>query len=86
MLDEYVLDAKKKLSFIYPNIVMIEFENVFNKQNSFEFRTDFDKQKSMFEHFLDFFEIQTNIKPDSSKEKIIKEIVKLVKEDSKCDL
>lgn len=86
LLDEYVLDAKKKLSFIYPNIVMIEFENVFNKQNSFEFRTDFDKQKSMFEHFLDFFEIQTNIKPDSSKEKIIKEIVKLVKEDSKCDL
>lgn len=73
--DEAVLDAKKKLSMIYPNIMLLEFDNSFTKNlNNIEFKGNL-KSKSIFEHFCDFYYMQYNQKPDSKKEKIIKDIV-----------
>ena len=72
--DEYVIDAKKKLSLIYPNIMLLEFDNSLtrniNKINSIQV------EKNIYEHFCDFYKMQTNIELDKNKEKIVLEILK----------
>ena len=75
LLDEYVLDAKKKLSLIYPNIILLEFDNSFTRSLNSDFDNKITKEKTLYEHFLDFYQIQINDVIDNEKEKIIKDII-----------
>ena len=62
LLDEYVLDAKKKLSLIYPNIMLLEFDNSFTKSLNANFNFSYSKNLSIEEHFENFYETQFEIK------------------------
>lgn len=79
--DEYVLDAKKKLSIIYPNIMLLEFDNEFTKNINSQISSTSIKDKNIYEHFCDFYEKQTNIHLDETKDNIIKNILN---EELKC--
>jgi len=67
--DEYVLEAKKKLSLVYPNIMLLEFDNSFTR-NLNSATCAKTNNKSTYEHFLDFYKIQTNQDLDENKSKI----------------
>lgn len=74
--DEYALDAKKRLSLVYPNIMLLEFDNSFTKNLNSNFNGNIRSNKSILEHFGDFYKIQTNNELDKEKEKIAQEISK----------
>ena len=74
LLDDYVLDAKKKLSVVYSNIMLLEFDNEFTRNLNAGFSEKITSQKSIFEHFKDFYNLQTKQTLDGNKEKIVKEI------------
>ena len=81
--DEYVLDAKKKLSLIYPNIMLLEFDNNFTKNLNSDLSCN-AKDKSIFEHFCDFYNKQMGQELDKEKEQILLNL--LNKEGEKCAL
>ena len=80
--DEYVLDAKKKLSLIYPNIMLLEFDNSFTKSLNSQENLENIKDKTIYEHFCDFYKSQTNLLLDETKNEIV---VKLLDEELQCD-
>ena len=61
LLDEYVIDAKKKLSLIYPNIMLLDFDNTFTKSINSCISSSNVKDKTIYEHFCDFYKMQTNV-------------------------
>ena len=73
--DEYVIDAKKKLSVIYPNIMLLEFDNSYTRSLNREFSSDISKDKSMYEHFCDFYKLQTNQELEPEMEKIVENLI-----------
>ncbi len=80
LFDDYVVDAKKKLQAIYPNILSLEFDNQFtrsldNFSNSFA-----GKNKSVAEHFLDFYNMQYGEDIDDIKKEIVLNISNNLKE------
>lgn len=81
--DESVLDAKKKLNSIYPNIMLLEFDNSLtrnlNSALGCDVNLNFAKNKNIFEHFCDFYELQTGLKLDKTKEKIVLDVVQNLK-------
>lgn len=81
--DESVLDAKKKLNSIYPNIMLLEFDNSLtrnlNSALGCDVNLNFAKNKNIFEHFCDFYELQTGLKLDETKEKIVLDVVQNLK-------
>lgn len=79
--DEYVLDAKKKLSIIYPNIMLLELDNEFTKNINSQISTASIKDKTIYEHFCDFYEKQTNTQLDKIKDNIVKNTLN---EELKC--
>ena len=72
--DEYVIDAKKKLSLIYPNIMLLEFDNSFTKNLNSNYES-IVKDKTILEHFKDFYKIQTNQDLDEIKENLAKNLL-----------
>ncbi len=75
LLDESAIDAKKALSLIYPNIMILEFDNKFTREN---FSTPDDislKNKTIFEHFCDFYKFQMNSELDFEKKQIVENIL-----------
>ena len=81
--DESVLDAKKKLNSIYPNIMLLEFDNSLTRNLNSALGCDVNlnlaKNKNIFEHFCDFYELQTGLKLDKTKEKIVLDVVQNLK-------
>ena len=72
--DEEVIDAKKKLSLIYPNIMLIQFDNSFTRSLNAEFKAVISQDKTIVEHFMDFYKIQTETELNKSDIELIKEI------------
>ena len=71
MEDEGIIDAKKELSTIYPNIILLEFDNDFTRNlNNIEFKNK-KENLSYEELFFDFFETQTNGKINDFQKKLI---------------
>ena len=69
--DEGIIDAKKELSTIYPNIMLLEFDNDFTRNlNNIEFKNKKENLSSE-ELFFDFFETQTNGKINDFQKKLI---------------
>ena len=80
LLDENALDAKKKLSAIYPNIIFLEFDNSFTRNIDSAFELEVSPDKTLFEHFSDFYEMQCGEKMSKDKENIVVELVDKIKE------
>lgn len=73
--DEMIIDAKKELSLIYPNIMLLEFDNSFTRNmNNFEFK-NFKNNKTIEEHFFEFFEMQTGRKINKTEENSILDLI-----------
>ena len=73
--DEYVLDAKKKLSLIYPNIMLLEFDNSFTRSSAIQNSFVVNQDKSLYEHFLDFYKFKTGDDLTKEKQKIVADII-----------
>ena len=80
--DEYVLDAKKKLSLVYPNIMLLEFDNSFTRNINTIENIENIKDKTIYEHFCDFYQKQLNQSLDESKNDIV---VNLLDKELQCD-
>ena len=80
--DEFVLDAKKKLSLIYPNIMLLEFDNSFTKNLNLIENIGNVKDKTIYEHFCDFYQKQLNLSLDKSKNDIV---VEIINKELQCD-
>lgn len=74
LLDEDCLDAKKKLSSIYPNIMLLEFDNSYTRSENTILQENL-KDKTIYEHFLDFYKSKMDVELSSDREKIVKEII-----------
>ncbi len=80
LLDEYVLDARKKLSAIYPNIMFLEFDNQFTRNINSVSKTFKGNDKSLVEHFFDFYKVQCNENIDEVKKEIVYNLLEDLKE------
>ena len=78
LLDEEVLDAKKKLSMIYPNIMILEFDNKFTRELNSSYSKNYEKDKTLLEHFCDFYKIQTGEDIDDKKFDIVKSMAEKI--------
>lgn len=67
LLDDDVIDAKKKLSVVYPNIMILEFDNKFTKSIEQDINKNFSKEKDILEHFKDFYKLQMNCDMDEDR-------------------
>ena len=85
LLDEFVLNAKKKLSLIYPNIMLLEFDNSFTRNLNSDFDNKIAKEKTLYEHFLDFYQIQINDVLDNEKDILIKDIINTKLKEGICN-
>ncbi len=86
LLDETAFDAKKKLSAIYPNILCLEFDNSLTKTLSSSFKSNISSDKSIAEHFFDFYEIQCLKKMNKKQKDITIKLSDKIKGDSQCVL
>lgn len=68
--DTNVIDAKNKLETVFPNIMKLDFEEYYSLSKDKKSLKNL-KDKSMFEHFSEFFEKQT-------KEKLTKKEIEIV--------
>ena len=75
LYDENLLDAKKELSRIYPNIIMLEFDNSFTKNLSQNFNFKLNKNKNIEEHFEDFYKMQIDKDLTKSEKEIVKDVL-----------
>ena len=70
LTDRNVIDAKSKLENIFPNIMQLDFEEsdvgAFSSKNLKEI-----KEKSLVEHFSEFFEKQTANKLNEQETEVI---------------
>ncbi len=82
--DEEVIDAKKKLSLIYPNIMLLDFDNIFTRSSNVVFNLKNTKNKTILEHFEDFYKLQSEKEIDENKKEIL---IKLInsKGETECD-
>ncbi len=80
--DEIITDAKKELSRIYPNIILLEFDNDLTKKIYTSSRK-INCSKTPEEHFCDFYEYQTGQKLDDFNKKLLE---KLILKEDKCAL
>ena len=82
--DEEVIDAKKKLSLIYPNIMLLDFDNIFTRSSNVVFNLKNTKDKTILEHFEDFYKLQSEKEIDENKKEIL---IKLInsKGETECD-
>ena len=71
LLDENVIDAKAKLSSLYPNIMLLDFDNTFTKGLNNDFEVNLKERKNLFEHFCDFYSMQFSNEPDEYKKQIL---------------
>lgn len=80
LLDENVIDAKKKLDMIYPNIMLLEFDNSFTRSLNVSFDVSIKKNKTILEHFKDFYNIQSGLELSPDKERIVLDTINEIKE------
>ncbi len=83
LLDDNVIDAKAKLSLIYPNIMLLDFDNNFTRNLNTSFDIELKKQKTLVEHFFDFYSLQSELEIDENKKQIVIETYNSIRED-KC--
>ena len=74
LTDINVIDAKAKLETVFPNIMKLDFEQ-YNLLSNSKRSLKKLKEKSLFEHFSDFYEKQTTQKLDDEKSKIVAELL-----------
>ena len=86
LYDENVLDAKAKLSSIYPNIMLLEFDNTFTRNLNRNFDVDFKKQKTLVEHFCDFYFSRYDKELDFNKKEIVTDIYNSITKEDECAL
>lgn len=80
LLDEDVIDAKKALSLIYPNIMILEFDNKYTRANFSTPDNISIKDKTIFEHFCDFYKLQMDIDIEQNQKQIVQETLDKIKE------
>ena len=79
LTDTNVIDAKNKLETIFPNIMKLDFEEYYtNLGEKRDLKTL--KEKTIFEHFSDFFEKQTKEKLTNEEKEIVSSILLDIKE------
>ena len=86
LLDENVIDAKSKLSLVYPNIMLLDFDNSFTKKLNDDFKVNLKEQKTLVEHFYDFYSTQFENKPDDIKKKIVIDVYNSILKEDECAL
>ncbi len=82
-----IIDAKKELSRIYPNILLLEFDNSLTR-NFDSVKTDnFKKNKTLEQHFCDFYKIQTGCELTQYEKEIVEKFAqKTLNKEEKCAL
>ena len=75
LTDEYAPDAKKRLALHFPNIMILEFDNTYTKNNSVDINIELAKNKTIQEHFCDFYLEQTSNKIDEIKREMVDKIL-----------
>ena len=86
LYDENVIDAKKKLSLIYPNIMLLDFENSFTKNLNSAFNFDFKKEKTILDHFCEFYKMQYGVDIDDKRKSITQDLLNEKQGDEPCAL
>lgn len=79
--DTNVIDAKNKLETVFPNIMKLDFEEYYSLSKDRKSLKDL-KDKSMFEHFSEFFEKQTKEKLTEKEIEIVSNFLEEV--EAKC--
>ena len=72
--EDFILDVKKKLEVIFPNIIEIVYDNAFTQYNNMVDKADMIKNRTPVELFDTFYELQNNKKLDELKSDAVKEI------------
>ena len=75
LFDDYVTDAKKKLSAIFPNILFLGFDNKFTKAINSPPSAFIGEDKNISEHFFDFYKLQCDGDIDDEKRKILSDML-----------
>ncbi|MBD5401783.1 exonuclease SbcCD subunit D [bacterium] len=77
LTDVSVIDAKVKLEAVFPNIMKLDFEQFGSGLSQAKNLKEL-KEKSLFEHFSDFYEKQTGSEMDKKEEEIVLELLESV--------
>ncbi len=78
--DEEINDAVGKLRTVYRNLMKLSYDNKRTRSNSSVTFNGDVKNKSPFEHFADFFELQNNQPMSEEQQKIMAELFEEVSE------
>ena len=84
LLDENVMDAKSKLSSIYPNIMLLDFDNSFTRNLDCGFDVNLKEQKNLVEHFCDFYHTQSDENIDKSRKQIVVDVFNSIQKEGEC--
>ncbi len=79
LFDENVIEAKKKLLSIYPNIMQLDFDNSFTRNLNTALSSNIKNDKTIFEHFCSFCKLQTGLELNEHECDIVKETIDEIK-------
>lgn len=73
--DGGIIDAKKELSLIYPNIMLLEFDNCFTRNMNNSNLKKIENNKAIDEHFFEFFKFQTGQDACDFDKKLVQDLI-----------
>ena len=75
LTDDYILDVKNRLETVFPNIMLIDYDNALTRETKALTEITNIKQKNIFEHFADFYQIQNNRELNENEQKIVNSVI-----------
>lgn len=75
LTDDFILDVKNRLEKVFPNIMLIDYDNDTTRETKTLTEITNIKQKNIFEHFADFYYLQNNKELDEAETKIVNNVL-----------
>lgn len=75
LTDDFILDVKNRLETVFPNIMLIDYDNASTRETKALTEIKNLKQKNIFEHFADFYYLQNNKELNENEQKIVNNVI-----------
>lgn len=75
LTDDLIIDVKNRLETVFPNIMLLDYDNASTREKNAIAEITNLKQKNIYEHFADFYYLQNNKELDENETEIVNNVL-----------
>ncbi|MCR5261107.1 MAG: exonuclease SbcCD subunit D [Candidatus Gastranaerophilales bacterium] len=75
LTDDLIMDVKNRLETVFPNIMLLDYDNASTREKNSMVEITNLKQKNIFEHFADFYYLQNNKELNETETEIVNSVI-----------